>query len=125
MIARDVARVAALCLAAAAVVLARSDRSSAGPGAGDPALGRRVFNARCIPCHRADGSGGVKLGGNPTPNWHDPKHVFVPGFDDTLRACITEGRARSGMPAWGRTGQLTPAEIEHVIAYIHTFFPKR
>ena len=113
-------------LVALAVVAGLAAAVAAGPTKGDPAAGRKIYAGRCIPCHKTDGTGGVKLTGNPSPNWRDPKHVFDSRFnDDTLRACITYGRLKSGMPDWGKSGQLKPADIEDVIAYIHTFFPKK
>jgi len=52
--------------------------------------------------------------------------VFDSKFDDDyLRDCITNGKLKSGMPNWGKSGQLKPTEIENVIAYIHTFYPKK
>ena len=73
-------------------------------------------------CHKADGTGGVKLTGNPTPNWKDPKTWADPkrAKDDYFRDCITNGKLTSGMVAWGKTGQIKPADIENLIAYIHT-----
>jgi mono/diheme cytochrome c family protein len=50
----------------------------------------------------------------------DPKYN-----NDYLRDCITNGKSKSGMVAWGKTGQLKPTEIEHVIAYIRTFSAKK
>ncbi len=87
---------------------------------GDAGRGKAIFQSRCIACHKTDGTGGVHLTGNPSPNWKDPKHVGQPAWTDSfLRDCIQNGKARSGMPAWGRTGQLKPAEIEDLIAHIH------
>jgi cytochrome c oxidase cbb3-type subunit 3 len=111
---------------AAAAVAGVTAAVVAGPSKGDAAAGKKIFNGKCIPCHRADGTGGVKLTGNPSPSWKDPKHVFDAKFDDDyLRDCITNGKLKSGMPSWGKSGQLKPVEIENVIAYIHTFFPKK
>ena len=31
----------------------------------------------------------------------------------------------SGMVAWGKTGQIKPADIENLIAYIHTLAPPK
>ena len=63
----------------------------------------------------------MKLTGNPTPNWKDAKLWADPKHnDDYLRDCITNGKIKSGMVAWGKTGQLKPADIENMIAYIHT-----
>ena len=94
------------------------------PAKGDAKAGLAVFKAKsCATCHKADGTGGVKLTGNPTPNWKDPKTWADPkrkNVDAYLRDCITNGKAPSGMVAWGKTGQVKPADIENLIAYIHT-----
>ena len=90
---------------------------------GNPVEGRKIFVSKsCATCHKADGSGGVKLTGNPTPNWRDAKRMADSTHDDVyLRDCITNGKTKSGMIAWGKTGQLKPQQIEHLIAYIRTF----
>jgi cytochrome c oxidase cbb3-type subunit 3 len=99
--------------------------ASAGPSKGDAAAGKAIFSTKCVVCHKADGGGGVKLTGNPTPNWKDAKRMADPKFnDDYLRDCITNGKSKSGMVAWGKTGQIKPAQIEDLIAYIHTFAKK-
>ncbi len=119
-------KLAVAALTAVAILAGTTALVGAGPSKGDPAAGKKIYDGKCIPCHKADGSGGVKLTGNPSPSWRDPKHVFDPKFDDDyLRDCITNGKVKSGMPNWGKSGQLKPAEIENVIAYIHTFFPKK
>ena len=88
---------------------------------GNPALGKKIFSVKCVPCHKADGSGGVKLTGNPTPNWRDAKRMADPKHDDAyLRDCITNGKPKSGMPTWSKQG-VKPADIENLIAYIRTF----
>lgn len=92
-----------------------------GPSKGTAAAAKPIFTSKCIVCHKADGSGGVKLTGNPTPNWKDAKLWADPKHnDDFLRDCITNGKIKSGMVAWGKSGQLKPAQIEDMIAYIHT-----
>ena len=97
----------------------------ADPSKGNPAQGKTIFTAKCIACHKADGSGGVKLTGNPTPNWRDAKRMGDPKYnDDYLRDCITNGKLKSGMVAWGKTGQIKPNQIEDLIAYIRTFSKK-
>lgn len=117
-------RAASFGLVALAVLACSFAMSAqAGPSKGDAAKGKAVFSTMCIACHKPDGSGGVKLTGNPTPNWKDPKTWKDParakGGDDYLRDCITNGKIKSGMVAWGKNGQLKPAQIEDVIAYIH------
>lgn len=92
-----------------------------GPSKGDPAAGKKIFKDKCIACHKADGSGGVKVTGNPTPDFRDPKRMNDPKYDDDyLRECITNGRPKSGMVAWSKQG-VKPAQIENLIAYIRTF----
>ncbi len=116
----------ALCVIAALASVA-AFAATTGPSKGNPAAGKAVFTSKCIACHKADGSGGVKLTGNPTPNWKDPKTWADPKrTDDYLRDCITNGKIQSGMVAWGKSGQLKPAQIEDLIAYIRTTFaPKK
>ena len=96
---------------------------------GNPAAGKTIYASKCVACHKADGSGGIKLTGNVTPNWKDPKVWKDParakGGDDFMRECITIGKPKSGMVAWGKTGQLKPAQIEDLIAYINTLAKKK
>lgn len=100
--------------------------ASAAPSKGNPVLGKAMFSTKCIACHKADGTGGIKLTGNPTPNWKDPKVWADPKHnDDYLRDCITNGKIKSGMVAWGKSGQIKPAEIENLIAYINTLAKKK
>ena len=97
------------------------------PAKGNAAAAKPIFTSKCIACHKADGTGGVKLTGNPTPNWKDPKTWADPKRKDVdayLRDCITNGKIKSGMVAWGKTGQLKPNQIEDLIAYIKTTFKK-
>jgi len=100
--------------------------ATTGPSKGNAAAAKAIFTSKCIVCHKADGSGGVKLTGNPTPNWKDPKTWADPKrTDDYLRDCITNGKTPSGMVAWGKTGQIKPPDIENLIAYIHTLKPAK
>jgi mono/diheme cytochrome c family protein len=101
---------------------------AAPPAKGDAAKGKVKFNTTCIACHKVDGTGGVKLTGNPTPNWKDPKTWADPkrkNMDAYLRDCITNGKSASGMVAWGKSGQIKPAQIEDLIAYIHVLAGKK
>lgn len=89
----------------------------AAPAKGNPAEGKKIYGTKCVTCHKADGSGGVKLTGNPTPSWKDKKRMATI-TDAMLRDCIQNGKVKSGMVAWGKTGQVKPADIENLIAYI-------
>jgi mono/diheme cytochrome c family protein len=89
--------------------------------AGDAKAGQAIFKVKCVACHKADGTGGFKVTGNPTPNWTLKKTWDATRTDAYLRDCITVGKLKSGMVAWGKTGQVKPAEIENLIAYIKTF----
>jgi len=93
---------------------------------GNEADGKKIFVSKCVVCHKADGSGGVKLTGNPTPDWRNPALMAQPAHSvDALRDCITNGRPKSGMVAWVKSGQIKPAQVEDLIAYIHSFSRKK
>ena len=93
---------------------------------GDAVAGKKIYVVKCVACHMANGSGGVKLTGNATPDWRNPEHMLMPGHGDAaMRDCITNGRPKSGMVAWVKSAQLKPAQVEDLIAYIHTFSKKQ
>ena len=104
-------------------VSAQPAKPAAPAAKGNAAAAKAIYTQKCVACHKADGSGGVKLTGNPTPNWKDPKVWADPkrkDIDAYMRKCIVEGVPKSGMVAWGKTGQLKPQQIEDMIAYIKT-----
>ena len=95
------------------------------PAPGDPAAGKKIFQVKCVPCHKADGSGGIKLTGNPTPNWRDPKRMADPKYtDDYFRDCMTNGKVKSGMQPITKIG-VDLKEVPNLIAYIRTFSQKK
>ena len=95
--------------------------AKAAPAAGDAKAGQAIYKVKCVACHKVDGTGGFKVTGNPTPNWTLKKTWDATRTDAYLRDCITNGKLKSGMVAWGKSGQIKPAEIENLIAYIKTF----
>src|SRR5262245_27248942 len=98
---------AALAIVAVAAVAPGLHAAPAAPAKGNAALGKTLFAKNCVVCHKADGSGGMKLTGNPTPNWKNPKVWADPIRTDAyLRDCIVNGKVKSGMVAWGKSGQL-------------------
>jgi mono/diheme cytochrome c family protein len=114
-------RLVALGVAALAIGIgAAAVTGQTAPPKGDPAAGKKIFAVKCAPCHKADGSGGIKLTGNPTPNWRDPKRMADPKHDDDyLRDCMVRGKVKSGMQPVAKLG-VKPEEIEHLIAHIRT-----
>jgi mono/diheme cytochrome c family protein len=89
--------------------------------AGNPAKGKPVFEKNCVPCHKSDGTGGMKLqpAGNPSRNFRDP--AFWKGKTDAqLQLAIETGFPKSGMVPW--KGVLKPQEIRDVIAYLRAKF---
>ena len=113
---------ASLALAAPATTAkaAAAPAKAAAPG-GDAAAGKAKFKVMCIACHKVDGTGGFKVTGNPTPNWTLKKTWDATRTDAYFRDCITNGKIKSGMVAWGKTGQVKPNQVEDLIAYIKTF----
>jgi len=93
-------------------------------GKGDPAKAAAAYKVKCVACHKADGSGGFKVSGNPTPNWLLKKTWDATRTEAYLRDCIVNGKLKSGMVAWGKTGQLKPNEVEDMIAFIMSFKAK-
>ena len=114
--------IALLIAAAPLAAAAGTDTVRATPG--DPVQGKKLF-AKCVPCHKADGSGGIRLTGNPTPNWRDAKRMAEPRYGDAyLLDCMTKGKPKSGMQPVATLG-VKPAEMIHLIAYIRAFSAKK
>ena len=119
-------RAAAVALSAVTLLAATlAVTASAGPAKGDAAAGKTLYMTKCIACHKKDGTGGFKLTGLPTANWTLKKTWDATRTDAYLRDCITNGKLKSGMVAWGKTGQIKPADIENLIAYINTLAKKK
>src|SRR6266850_2653383 len=99
-------------IAGAGAIAALAGSTGTEPAKGDPAIGKKIFASKnCATCHKADGSGGIKLTGNPTPNWRDAKRMADAKYDDAyLRDCITNGKIKSGMVAWSKQG-VKPTQI--------------
>ncbi len=115
---------AVLVIAAAAIGAPLLFAAQTAPAKGDPALGKKIFAAKCVACHKADGSGGVKLTGNPTPNWRDSKRMADPKLTDAyMRECMTVGKVKSGMLPVAKLG-VKPADHDHLIAFIRTLAKK-
>ena len=107
--------------AAKPAAAATSMAAPAGVTKGDATKGAAKYKVMCVACHKADGSGGFKSTGNPTPNWTLKKTWDATRTDAYLRDCITNGKLKSGMVAWSKNPQVKPADIDNLIAYIKTF----
>jgi mono/diheme cytochrome c family protein len=105
---RGLAATLVLFTVAAAAVAFRSTSAAApaaapvasGPSKGDPALGKAIFTKNCVVCHKADGTGGVKLTGNPTPNWKDAKTWADPVRAKDDYSATASPTARSSRAWW-------------------------
>ena len=93
---------------------------------GGVAAGRALFDADCVMCHHADGSGGVHFGHGVVS-----ADLRAPGLEQTYRGddalivrAIRHGLDQNGrplhapMPHWA--GTLSVAQADDVVAYLHT-----
>jgi len=113
---------AALCLFGSDLTRAYADEQQPPPG--DPAKGKSVFEKNCVPCHKQDGTGGIKLiaTGNPSRNFRDATW-WKDRTDAQIQHSVETGFPKSGMVSW--KGVLKPEEIRNVIAYLRfKFQPK-
>lgn len=118
--AAQAAKPAAPAAKPAAPAAAGSLAAPAGVTKGDATKGAAKYKVMCVACHKADGSGGFKSTGNPTPNWTLKKTWDATRTEGYFRDCIVNGKMKSGMVAWGKTNQLKPQEVEDMIAFIIT-----
>jgi len=80
-------------------------------GRSDPAMGARLFRARCADCHGAQGGGGVG------PSLDNDAFLSLVA-DDYLAHAILTGRPGTAMPAWR---DLTAADVGDLIAHLRGF----
>lgn len=118
--AAEAAKAAAPAAKPAAATAPTTMAAPAGVTKGDATKGAAKYKVMCVACHKADGSGGFKSTGNPTPNWLLKKTWDATRTEGYFRDCIVNGKMKSGMVAWGKTGQLKPQEVEDMIAFILT-----
>lgn len=95
-----------------AIIGLASSSSSAQPSSGAAA----IYKKSCAKCHGADGKGIASL---QPPDFTDAKWQKAHS-DAALTKGIAEGKGT--MPAY--KGQLTPAQIKEMVAYVRTFGPK-
>lgn len=71
---------------------------------------KAIFMQKCSGCHGANGGGGMG------PSL---QHVATKG-DAFIHNRIMKGSATKGMPAFGDSGMLKPAEVDAMVAYVKT-----
>jgi cytochrome c oxidase cbb3-type subunit 3 len=81
--------------------------------ANDIATGKSIYMANCVPCHGANGEGGVG------PNMTDD--YWIHGGDiGSLFKTVKYGVPEKGMISW--QAQIKPAEMQKVVSYIWTLY---
>ena len=78
--------------------------------AGDLSNGKRIFNERCVACHKADGGGGIG------PNLTDVNWILGGGIKNVFNTISEGGRAGKGMVPWKT--ELKPSEMAQVASYV-------
>ena len=96
-------------------IAARKNPVPASPDA--VAGGRRVFTARCVTCHGADGKGQTPIGSHIYPRAGDLTATQAQAKSDGVLFWIVEnGSPHTGMPGW--KGTLNDSEIWSAVAYL-------
>lgn len=92
---------------------------------GDAGSGHMLFMMHCAACHRADASGGVKLGDTTSADLRAPElETMYHENDELLTRAIMDGIDEDGatldsvMPRW--KGRLSQAQVDDIIAYLRT-----
>lgn len=88
--------------------------------AGDPGVGKTVYEKNCMACHGKEGKGDGPAGKvlKPAPSsFHDPEKMKK--TDDELTASIKNGVKGTTMAPFA--GKLDDKQIADVLAYIRTF----
>lgn len=81
--------------------------------------GADTYKAKCAMCHAADGSGATPAGkAMKTPSFSSPELLKM----STAEMVATTKNGKGKMPAY--SGKLTGAQINEVVAYIHTLQKK-
>lgn len=73
--------------------------------------GKKTYDTYCVPCHAADGGGGIG------PNMTDDYYIHGGTLEDLIRV-VTEGVPAKGMVPWKAT--LKPEDIQAVAFYMRS-----
>ena len=84
-------------------------------------LGEKTFKNACVPCHKKNGSGGLKFTtkGRPSPDFRKPE-FWKTRTDSLLRHRIMNGVPKSGMPTFEKV--LKPEAIDALVVYLRSRF---
>ncbi len=110
-----------------AAVRAASPVASGTPKA-NAVEGQKLFDADCAGCHKADGSGGIKIGRERAADLRAPRLERRYRTDALLRRAILEGKEANGealdpaMPRW--QGKLSSSQVNDVIGFLKTLKKK-
>jgi mono/diheme cytochrome c family protein len=87
----------------------KTETAGGGAAKGDPTAGKKVFaSAGCSGCHTLKAAGAT---GTVGPNLDEAKPP-----EDLIRMRVEHGKGP--MPAFGDSGQLSPKEIDDVVAFV-------
>jgi len=87
------------------------------------ASGRKVYEANCVACHKADGTGGEVVIEGKKLDPDDLTSAKIKGFsDEKILGYIMNGVVDEGMPAF--KGKLSEGEMRDVVKYIRTEIQK-
>jgi len=81
---------------------------------GDPVAGGDTYSAYCLPCHGAQGEGGIGPAMQPNPYIQETLNIGLVEF-------IMEGRSGTAMA--GFDGRLSEDEIANIVAFLRTWQP--
>lgn len=122
--------VVVLTLAFLAAVVPLSSALASG-NAADATNGQTLFQANCAACHKADASGGVKVGSATAPDvrWSAIGSDFK-NDPALVQRAILQGLDESGqpldaaMPRFATDNKLSSSQAADVVAYLQTLNPK-
>jgi cytochrome c oxidase cbb3-type subunit 3 len=78
--------------------------------AGDLAIGKKIYEANCVACHKPDGGGSIG------PNLTDNQWILGGGIKNVFNTLMEGGREGKGMVSWKAT--IKPSDLQKVASYV-------